>query len=102
MTAVLVALRDIGYHSMPLDIQYMYHISLMTLFQGLSNDIKHVKITRTKTKLTKNVCENLKFVIYFFEQGYLPEYFINLLEIFNTCRWRAFGGKRVSEFSFRS
>ena len=50
---------------MPLDIQYMYQMSLITLFQGLSIDIKHVKITRTKTKLTKNECENLKFFIYF-------------------------------------
>ena len=65
VTAVLVALRYIGDHCMPLDIQYMYHISLMTLFQGLSIDIKHVKIARTKTKLTKNECENLKFFLYF-------------------------------------
>ena len=54
--------------------------------------MKPVKIKGSETKWAQHECENLKF-IYFLNKDFLPEYFINMLDIGNTCRLVAIGEK---------
>ena len=59
-----------GYYYLPLCVQYMYYIHLISLLCGLFIDIKHVKIPWTDTIQASSKFENSKFATYFVNKDF--------------------------------
>ena len=79
----------------------MYHIQFISLLYDLFIDIKHVNITWTDNVRVWDKFEKMKFTIYFLNKDISVDISSTCLKFSTHVDKNTFGGKHVSDFSFK-